>query len=194
MNKVSLLVADCHDSFVYNLVEVLRSFHEVCHFDIAPVEQCLDLPLHNYQGILLSPGPGHPEETIGLMPLIKKTYQTHPLLGVCLGHQALTLHFGGGVSQMPHPLHGHADSIQIIKPNPLFNGFPMDSPIGRYHSWVVDPEQIPKELCVTALSRTDGSIMALRHQSLPIYGVQFHPESYLSPHGATIVRNWVESL
>lgn len=95
---------------------------------------------------------------------------------------------------MPHPLHGHADRIQIIKPNPLFNEFPMDSPIGRYHSWVVDPEQIPKELCVTALSRTDGSIMALRHQSLPIYGVQFHPESYLSPHGATIVRNWVERL
>ena len=128
MNKVHLLVADSHDSFVYNLVEILRKCPN-CTFDVVATEHCSSLTLENYQGILLSPGPGHPEEVKGLMPLIARTVHTHSLLGVCLGHQALALHFGGQLLQMPHPLHGHAErlSIKEIEGRTLLEQLPSDS-------------------------------------------------------------------
>ena len=138
MNKVHLLVADSHDSFVYNLVEILRKCPN-CTFDVVATEHCPSLPLENYRGILLSPGPGHPEEVKGLMPLIARTVHTHSLFGVCLGHQALALHFGGQLLQMPHPLHGHAErlSIKEIEGCTLLEQLPADSSVGRYHSWCV---------------------------------------------------------
>ena len=195
MNKVHLLVADSHDSFVYNLVEILRKCPN-CTFDVVATEHCPSLPLENYQGILLSPGPGHPEEVKGLMPLIARTVHTHSLLGVCLGHQALALHFGGELLQMPHPLHGHAErlSIKEIEGRTLLEQLPADSSVGRYHSWCVAEEPFPNVLEITATALSDGAIMAFRHKTLPLFGVQFHPESYLSPHGASIVQNWLAGL
>lgn len=195
MNKVHLLVADSHDSFVYNLVEILRKCPN-CTFDVVATEHCPDLPLENYRGILLSPGPGHPEEVKGLMPLIARTVHTHSLLGVCLGHQALALHFSGQLLQMPHPLHGHAErlSIKEIEGRTLLEQLPSDSSVGRYHSWCVAEEPFPNVLEITATALSDGAIMAFRHKTLPLFGVQFHPESYLSPHGASIVQNWLAGL
>ena len=195
MNKVHLLVADSHDSFVYNLVEILRECPN-CTFDVVATEHCPTLPLENYQGILLSPGPGHPEEVKGLMPLIARTVHTHSLLGVCLGHQALALHFGGRLLQMPHPLHGHAERLTIkeIEGHTLLEQLPADSSVGRYHSWCVAEDPFPDVLEITATALSDGAIMAFRHKTLPLFGVQFHPESYLSPHGASIVQNWLAGL
>lgn len=195
MNKVHLLVADSHDSFVYNLVEILRKYPN-CTFDVVATEHCPSLPLEDYQGILLSPGPGHPEEVKGLMPLIARTVHTHSLFGVCLGHQALALHFGGQLLQMPHPLHGHAErlSIKEIERCTLLEQLPADSSVGRYHSWCVAEEHFPNMLEITATALSDGAIMAFRHKTLPLFGVQFHPESYLSPHGASIVQNWLAGL
>lgn len=196
MNKVRLLVADSHDSFVYNLVELLRQCPE-CSFDIVATEHCPTLPLEQYHGILLSPGPGHPQEVEGLMPLIARTAHTHSLLGVCLGHQALALHFGGTLLQMPHPLHGHAEQLKIkatAKGLSLLEQFPREGKVGRYHSWVVAEQDFPSALEVTATAQSDGSIMAFRHKTLPLFGVQIHPESYLSPQGACIVKSWIKSL
>lgn len=195
MNKAHLLVADSHDSFVYNLVEILRKCPN-CTFDVVATEHCPSLPLENYQGILLSPGPGHPEEVKGLMPLIARTVHTHSLLGVCLGHQALALHFGGELLQMPHPLHGHAEKLTIkeIEGRTLLEQLPADSSVGRYHSWCVAEESFPNVLEITATALSDRAIMAFRHKTLPLFGVQFHPESYLSPHGASIVQNWLADL
>ena len=195
MNKVHLLVADSHDSFVYNLVEILRECPN-CTFDVVATEHCPTLPLENYRGILLSPGPGHPEEVKGLMPLIARTVHTHSLFGVCLGHQALALHFGGQLLQMPHPLHGHAERLTIkeIEGHTLLEQLPADSSVGRYHSWCVAEEPFPDVLEITATALSDGAIMAFRHKTLPLFGVQFHPESYLSPHGASIVQNWLAGL
>lgn len=190
-----LLVADSHDSFVYNLVEILRKCPN-CTFDVVATEHCPALPLENYRGILLSPGPGHPEEVKGLMPLIARTVHTHSLLGVCLGHQALALHFGGELLQMPHPLHGHAEKLTIkeIEGRTLLEQLPADSSVGRYHSWCVAEEPFPNVLEITATALSDRAIMAFRHKTLPLFGVQFHPESYLSPHGASIVQNWLAGL
>lgn len=195
MNKVHLLVADSHDSFVYNLVEILRKCPN-CTFDVVATEHCPTLPLENYRGILLSPGPGHPEEVKGLMPLIARTVHTHTLLGVCLGHQALALHFGGQLLQMPHPLHGHAERLTIkgVEGRTLLEQLPSDSSVGRYHSWCVAEEPFPNVLEITATALSDGAIMAFRHKTLPLFGVQFHPESYLSPHGASIVQSWLSGL
>ena len=149
MNKVHLLVADSHDSFVYNLVEILRKCPN-CTFDVVATEHCPALPLENYRGILLSPGPGHPEEVKGLMPLIARTVHTHSLLGVCLGHQALALHFGGQLLQMPHPLHGHAERLTIkgVEGRTLLEQLPIDSSVGRYHSWCVAEEPFPNVLAM----------------------------------------------
>lgn len=195
MNKVHLLVADSHDSFVYNLVEILRKCPN-CTFDVVATEHCPTLPLENYRGILLSPGPGHPEKVKGLMPLIARTVHTHSLFGVCLGHQALALHFGGQLLQMPHPLHGHAERLMIkeVEERTLLEQLPIDSSVGRYHSWCVAEEPFPNVLEITATALSDRAIMAFRHKTLPLFGVQFHPESYLSPHGASIVQNWLADL
>ena len=195
MNKVHLLVADSHDSFVYNLVEILRKCPN-CTFDVVATEHCPALPLENYRGILLSPGPGHPEEVKGLMSLIARTVHTHSLFGVCLGHQALALHFGGQLLQMPHPLHGHAERLAIKggEGRTLLEQLPADGSVGRYHSWCVAEESFPNVLEITATALSDGAIMAFRHKTLPLFGVQFHPESYLSPHGASIVQNWLAGL
>ncbi len=189
-----ILVADCYDSFVYNLIEILRNTPE-CSYEIHPIEACNDLDWTAFDALLLSPGPGHPAEMKGLFQLIERTHRHIPIMGVCLGLQAINCFFGGGLRQLSHPLHGHADRLCLTSPiDPWFAAFPSESPIGRYHSWVVDEASLPQDLRIVARAASDGSIMALRHTSLPIYGVQFHPESYLSPHGAQLIRYWLQSI
>ncbi|MBB6275857.1 anthranilate synthase component II [Porphyromonas circumdentaria] len=189
-----ILVADCHDSFVYNLIEIIRNT-DGCSYEVYPIEVCGEMQLDTFDALLLSPGPGHPTEMKGLFDLIERTYRRMPIMGVCLGLQALACFFGGNLRQLSRPLHGHADYLRLSSPTEeWFSAFPLDSCIGRYHSWVVDEETFPKELRVVAYAKSDNTIMALRHRSLPIYAVQFHPESYISLHGAELIKYWLRSI
>lgn len=184
-----VLVIDNYDSFTYNLVHLLQELnyeYEVVRndkFDIDYVNQ--------FDKILLSPGPGIPEEAGLLMEVIRKYAATKSILGICLGQQAIAEVFGGSLYNMPKPLHGISTPIEIVDTNePLFQNFPSDSKIGRYHSWAVSPEGLPEVLKITAVD-SDGVIMALTHTEYDVKGMQFHPESVLTDNGKTLIANWL---
>ena len=188
MNK-PILVIDNYDSFTYNLVHLLQELnasYEVVRndkFDINEVEK--------YDKILLSPGPGIPEEAGLLLEVIRKYAPTKSILGICLGQQAIAEVFGAKLYNMPKPLHGVATSIEITdNSETLFTNFPEDSKIGRYHSWAVDPKTLTAELKVTAVD-PNGVIMALSHTKYDVKGMQFHPESILTDNGKTLIANWI---
>lgn len=188
MNK-PILVIDNYDSFTYNLVHLLQELnasYEVVRndkFDINEVEK--------YDKILLSPGPGIPEEAGLLLDVIRKYAATKSILGICLGQQAIAEVFGAKLYNMPKPLHGVATSIEITdNSETLFTNFPEDSKIGRYHSWAVDPNTLTAELKVTAVD-PNGVIMALSHTKYDVKGMQFHPESILTDNGKTLIANWI---
>jgi anthranilate synthase component 2 len=140
--------------------------------------------------VILSPGPGRPEDAGCMLELIEALPAEIPLLGVCLGHQALGVAFGGTVDRAPKPVHGKASLIRHSGTG-LFAGLPDPFEAGRYHSLVIEREDIPEDLAVTA-ETDDGLVMAVEHRSLPRFGVQFHPESILTPHGPQIVKNFLE--
>jgi anthranilate synthase component 2 len=140
----------------------------------------------------LSPGPGIPEEAGLLLPLIKTYAHSKSILGVCLGHQAIGQAFGAGLINLTQVYHGVATPIDIIaNGSSLYEGLPSEIEVGRYHSWVVDPEGLPSCLKVTALDK-QGHIMGLEHATFDVQGVQFHPESVLTPQGETIIKNWLK--
>lgn len=188
MNK-PILVIDNYDSFTYNLVHLLQELKEDYvvvrndKFNLDDVEK--------YDKILLSPGPGIPEEAGLLMDVIKRYSPTKSILGICLGQQAIAEVFGAKLYNMPKPLHGVATSIQVTDPTEkLFHEFPTDSKIGRYHSWAVDPSTLTEDLKVTAVD-PNGVIMALAHTKYDVKGMQFHPESILTDNGKTLIANWI---
>ncbi|WP_270089350.1 anthranilate synthase component II [Sphingobacterium sp. SYP-B4668] len=188
-NKV--LVIDNYDSFTYNLVHLLQECgqeYEVWRndkFDLKDVDA--------FDKILLSPGPGIPEEAGLLLDVIRTYSNTKNILGICLGQQAIAEVFGGKLFNMAKPLHGVATDILITDPEELlFKDFPNDSKIGRYHSWAVDKESLPSSLRITAVDE-NGIIMALSHKTLKIKGMQFHPESVLTDNGKTLINNWLKS-
>ena len=188
--NMKLLVFDNYDSFTYNLVHLVKQVDksidvEVFRNDEIPLEKVKD-----YDKIILSPGPGIPSEAGDLLPLINEYAATKSMLGVCLGHQAIGESFGGKLVNLSTVYHGVALNCQL-KPSPLFEGLPDQIPVGRYHSWVVSEEGFPEELEVTAQD-DNGYIMALQHKTFDVQGVQFHPESVLTPHGETILRNWLK--
>jgi anthranilate synthase component 2 len=187
--KMKILVLDNYDSFTYNLVQYLREIEagEVSVFrnDAILVEQVDD-----YDCIVLSPGPGVPSYA-GLMPeIIKKYHDKKPILGVCLGHQAIGEAFGGALENMKEVYHGVATDIEVRQADGLYQGLPTELPVGRYHSWVIRPDACPDCLEVTATS-ADGSIMSVRHKELPVFGVQYHPESIMTPQGKAILLNFL---
>ena len=184
-----ILVIDNYDSFTYNLVHLLQELKEDYvvvrndKFNLDDVEK--------YDKILLSPGPGIPEEAGLLMDVIKRYAPTKSILGICLGQQAIAEVFGAKLYNMPKPLHGVATSIQVTDPTEqLFHEFPTDSKIGRYHSWAVDPSTLTEDLKVTAVD-PNGVIMALAHTKYDVKGMQFHPESILTDNGKTLIANWI---
>ncbi|MCL1943358.1 MAG: aminodeoxychorismate/anthranilate synthase component II [Candidatus Azobacteroides sp.] len=183
-----ILVFDNYDSFTYNLVYAIRkNGFEVDVFR----NDCIELEqVNEYDKIVLSPGPGIPSEAGLLLPLIKRYAPTKSILGVCLGHQAIAESFGAQLVNLDEVYHGIASSIQLIEPDYIFNGLPSKINVGRYHSWAVKNTAFPDELLVTALS-DDGEIMALRHRQYDVHGVQFHPESVLTPLGETIINNFL---
>ena len=144
-----------------------------------------------FDRIVLSPGPGLPEEAGILIPLIKMYAPSKPILGVCLGHQAIALAFGGRLKPLQNVLHGIPREVNVlVKENPLFTSIPNSFIAGRYHSWVPDEKNWSKELEVLAVDN-DQNIMILKHSIFPVYGMQFHPESILTPFGKILIKNWL---
>jgi anthranilate synthase component II len=203
---MKILVFDNYDSFTYNLVHLVRKIVkdqlDVYRNDQIPLEK-----VKEYDKIILSPGPGIPKEAGMLLPLIKEYAQSKSILGVCLGHQAIGEAFGGSLINLSTVYHGVSTPVKIVKretsnvknvsihtahvSHDLFVDLPDEIEVGRYHSWIVSDENFPKELEVTARD-DNGYIMALQHKKYDVQGVQFHPESVLTPDGETILRNWLK--
>ena len=190
MSSKKILVIDNYDSFTYNLVHLLQELKQdyvVIRNDKFALED-----VAAYDKILLSPGPGIPEEAGLLLDVIRAYAATKSILGICLGQQAIAEVFGGRLFNMPKPLHGIATDI-IVTDNAelLFKDFPRDSKIGRYHSWAVEKSSLPDCLTVTA-EDPDGMIMALAHKTYDVRGMQFHPESILTTNGKLLIENWIK--
>jgi anthranilate synthase/aminodeoxychorismate synthase-like glutamine amidotransferase len=184
-----LLVIDNYDSFTYNLVQFLGELGAepvVCRNDQITVEQ---IAKANYHGLVISPGPGEPKGAGVTLAAIRQLAGSLPILGVCLGHQAIGEAFGGRIVRAPRPIHGKAS---VVKHNGqgIFAGVPQDLAVARYHSLVIEPQSCPAELEITA-STTDGIIMGVRHRTHAIEGVQFHPESVLTSNGMQMLANFV---
>src|SRR5579871_2679645 len=188
---MKILVFDNYDSFTYNLVhlveKILHQKVEVYRNDKIDLGKVKD-----YDKIILSPGPGIPEEAGLLLPLIREYAASKSILGVCLGHQAIGEAFGGRLINLSTVFHGVATPVQVLKPGGLFQGLPDTLEVGRYHSWVVSDEGLPAELEITARDE-NRFIMGLKHKSLDVEGVQFHPESVLTPHGEQLLKNWLKA-
>jgi anthranilate synthase component 2 len=184
-----ILLIDNYDSFTYNLVHLIKSLDyevDVYRNDAITIEEA-----GAYDKILLSPGPGIPSEAGLLLDIVKAYAPTKSILGVCLGHQAIGEVFGAELVNLSEVHHGVASKINITQDDLLFKGLGKSLEAGRYHSWAVSPAGFPDELEITALDDS-GEIMALRHKTYDVRGVQFHPESVLTPEGATIMKNWLE--
>ncbi len=187
-----LLVIDNYDSFTWNLVHYLEGAGELVVDVVRNDEVALELPA-TYDGIVLSPGPGLPEESGMLMQVIARYVEHKPILGVCLGHQAIAQHFGGTLKQLTQVLHGVQRTCLLQQSSPLTAGLPTTFQAGRYHSWVVNQKDFPSVLEVLVTDE-EGEVMAYRHRQLPVYGVQFHPESIMTPEGKRMIGNWVALL
>jgi len=179
---------DNYDSFTYNLVHILEPF--VDGVDVIRNDQ-LDLAsVDKYDRIVLSPGPGLPSES-GLMPdLIERYHKQKPILGVCLGMQALAQHYDIPLKNLDQVRHGQVTEISFDGDNALFKSIMAPMEVGLYHSWIVDHESLPDEMQALAFSK-EGVLMAMQHKELPLTGIQFHPESVMTPMGATLIRNWL---
>lgn len=199
-STVHLLVIDNRDSFVYNVVELLRSLPELT-FEVIPEGELELSSLPEHDGLILSPGPGVPSEFPRMQALIRAEAGVKPILGICLGHQALAEHYDATLVKLPAPRHGHASALVVIDPaDSLVGAIPTGSLVGRYHSWAVDEASLPSCLVPTAYCVDAGEgrvLMAMRHRTEPVWSVQFHPESMISEHGrayllafATAVRAW----
>ena len=188
---MKILVFDNYDSFTYNLVQMIKELTtasvEVFRNDEIPLEQ-----VKSFDKILLSPGPGIPSESGLLLPLIKEYAATKSIFGVCLGQQAIAESFGGSLSNLSKVYHGIATEVQLTNSSILFEGLPQSFKVGRYHSWVVNEQDLPKDLMITSKDE-DGFIMSLEHTQFDVKGVQYHPESVLTPNGAKIIENWLKN-
>ncbi len=187
-----ILVFDNYDSFTYNLVHLVE---KITHqkVDVYRNDEISLEKVKEYDKIILSPGPGVPEEAGLLLPLIKEYAATKSILGVCLGHQAIGQAFGGKLNNLSKVYHGIATPIKILNAkSQILKGLEDEIEVGRYHSWIISNENFPAELEVTAVDE-NGFVMALQHKTYDVQGVQFHPESVLTPHGEFILRNWLKA-
>ncbi len=189
MSNNKIVVIDNYDSFTYNLVHLLQELDQeyvVWRNDKFKLED-----IDAFDKILLSPGPGIPEEAGLLLDVIRTYAPRKSILGICLGQQAIAEVFGGTLFNMEKPLHGVATNITVVdESEKLFRDFPKDSKIGRYHSWAVNKDTLPASLKVTAIDE-NGIIMALTHTEYDVRGMQFHPESVLTTNGKKLIENWL---
>ena len=186
---MKILLLDNYDSFTYNLLHILKELGadvEVYRNDKIALDE-----VERFDKILLSPGPGIPEEAGILLPLIRQYAPTKSILGVCLGEQAIGQAFGATLINLAEVHHGVCSDIRIKAKESLFAGLEPGFRAGRYHSWVVSKENFPDCLEITAEDSEDGQIMALRHRQYDVKGIKFHPESVLTPKGKVIIQNWL---
>lgn len=191
---MKILVLDNYDSFTFNLVHIVRELGYGAEMDIFRNDQISLEAVGEYDKIILSPGPGIPEEA-GIMPQLISMYApTKSIFGVCLGHQAIGEAFGSKLKNLEEVLHGiPLKTIQTAnKDEVLFKGIPDEFIAGRYHSWVIDPEEVSTDLIITA-SDDQGEVMAIKHRQFDVRGVQYHPESVLTDHGIQTMQNWLEA-
>lgn len=188
---MNILLIDNYDSFTYNLFQYIKeeggadvnvTVWRNDQFELDDVEP--------FDKIILSPGPGVPDEAGLLKAVIRRYAPTKPILGVCLGEQAIGEVFGAEIYNLSAVYHGIQSSIRIVAPDYIFNNIPGNTLVGRYHSWAVKQTNFPTELVVTAVNE-DGLIMALKHRTYDIHGIQFHPESILTPEGRRMIRNFI---
>ena len=187
-----ILLIDNYDSFSYNLFQLVGEIEpdiKVIRNDEMTVDEIRKLKPDR---IILSPGPGRPEDAGVIVDVVKSIHDI-PILGVCLGHQAICAAFGAIVTYAKELMHGKQSDVKFDTDCPLFKGCPEIAPVARYHSLAADADTIPEELKITAVT-TDGEIMAVRHREYPIYGVQFHPESIMTPDGKTMLRNFIKEI
>ena len=183
-----VVLIDNYDSFTYNLSHLMKELG--VEVSVVRNDQFKMADLEPYSKIVLSPGPGIPSEA-GLLTDVIRTYAGRkPILGVCLGHQAIGEVFGARLENLSDVFHGVATPCHIVADDPLFSGLERDITVGRYHSWVVSRERLPDCLEVTAIS-DEGQVMALRHRELNVRGIQFHPESVLTPEGRKMIQNFL---
>ncbi|WP_261511432.1 anthranilate synthase component II [Chryseobacterium paludis] len=189
-STAKVLVFDNYDSFTYNLVQIIEKILDQ-KVDVFRNDEISLEDIDKYDKIILSPGPGIPEESGILLDLIRKYASTKSILGVCLGQQAIAEAFGGKLINLSEIFHGVATTAELTKDKTkLFQNLSSGLEVGRYHSWAVDPDQFPEELEITAVDK-DGMIMALQHKTYDVHGVQFHPESILTPDGEVIIKNFL---
>lgn len=191
-SQPKILVLDNYDSFTYNLVHMVKALGYT-NLDIYRNDKIALADIEKYDKIILSPGPGIPSEAGILLDVIREYAPSKPILGVCLGHQAIGEVFGGNLTNLSKVYHGIATKTKILVDDEhLFDDLPADMEVGRYHSWVVDKQGFPEDLEITA-EDDGGFVMALRHKKYDVRGVQFHPESILTPLGAKILENWLKN-
>lgn len=188
-----ILLIDNYDSFSYNLFQLIGEIEQdikVIRNDEMTIEGIKKL---NPARIILSPGPGRPEDAGIIIEAAKTLGKDIPILGVCLGHQAICAAFGATVTYAKELMHGKQSDVKFDTGCPLFKGCLEVAPVARYHSLAADIDTIPEELKITALT-TDGEVMAVQHKEYPIYGVQFHPESIMTPDGKQMLRNFIKEI
>ena len=188
-----ILLIDNYDSFSYNLYQLVGGIDpdiKVIRNDKMTVDEIKEL---NPNRIILSPGPGRPEDAGVIIEAVKTLGKDIPVLGVCLGHQAICAAFGAAITYAKHLMYGKQSDVTFDTACPLFKRCPVIAPVARYHSLAADPDTIPEELKITALT-TDGEIMAVQHSEYPVYGVQFHPESIMTPDGKQMLENFIKEI
>lgn len=202
---MKILLIDNYDSFVYNIVGLLQKCSRIfpdLAWDVKRNDSVIASDTDSYDGIILSPGPGLPSEAGRLLDIIRYAAGRRPILGICLGCQAIAEHYGAKLRQLKSPRHGHCSQLNIIDDKDPVMGFLKKTHennkhgmVGRYHSWVIDDESIPPTtpLCITSHDE-EGHIMSIRHTELPIFGLQFHPESIISTDGPRILSNFLRIL
>ncbi len=186
-----ILLLDNYDSFTYNLEHYLYDLHqevEVIRNDKLRVED-----VAAYDAVVFSPGPGVPKNAGLLMEIIDTYQNSKPMLGICLGMQAMAEVFGGSIHNMDTVFHGTASVAVTVEDDVIFKGLPTENTVGRYHSWEVC-KPLPDSFKILAEEKSSGTLMAIRHKTLPIWGLQFHPESILTPNGKNMLSNWLEAV
>lgn len=187
--STKVLVFDNYDSFTYNLVQIIERILD-SKVDVFRNDEITLEEIDQYDKIILSPGPGIPSEAGILLDLIRKYAPTKSIFGVCLGQQAIAEAFGGKLINLTEIYHGVATEAHQICEHKLFKNLPENLEVGRYHSWAVDPENFPSDLEITSKD-SKGMIMSLKHKTYDVHGVQYHPESILTPDGEQIIRNFL---
>ncbi|MCC5923983.1 MAG: aminodeoxychorismate/anthranilate synthase component II [Crocinitomicaceae bacterium] len=186
-NSITVGLIDNFDSFTFNIVHYLEALN--CEVQVLRNDVVLSNDISKWDAVVISPGPGLPQEAGDLLVFIKQNFQRLPILGVCLGMQAIQVFFGGELYNLDHAYHGEQHDLQVLQPHALFNACPANFKVGLYHSWAVKKDA---SLCFDILAQlSDGTVQAFAHRNLPIYGVQFHPESIMTSHGKQIIANFV---